>query len=58
MSFKKRIYEDLCSRLSTQMYELMCLKLNSCQNVRISLRLMERAVILGERDSPLSWTEA
>lgn len=56
MSFKTRIYEDLCNRLSTEMCELMFLKLDSCQDVRIS-RLMARAVILGERDGPLSWTE-
>lgn len=56
MSFKNRIYEDLCNRLSTEMYEIMFLKLNSCQDVRIS-RLMVRADILGERDGPLSWTK-
>lgn len=50
MSFKNRIYEDLCSRLSTEMYELMFIKFDSCQDVRISLRLVVRAVILGERD--------
>lgn len=56
MSFKNRIYEDLCNRLSTEMYEIMFLKLNSCQDVRIS-RLTVRADILGERDGPLSWTK-
>lgn len=57
MSFKNRIYEDLCSRLSSKMYELMFIKLDSCQGVRISLRLVARVVILGERDGPLGWTE-
>lgn len=35
MSFKNRIYEDLCSRLSTEMYELMYIKLyrlSGCEN--------------------------